>query len=275
MTQIINGQELAQTINLKTKTSVTSLKTSGRALGLAVILIGENEASKLYVEKKAQAAKEIGLLFELHEFASVATESEIIAKIKEINADPKITGLIVQLPIPKNLSTPNILSAISKEKDVDCLTNENLGALVTNTPQFIPPTVGAVMSILESLNFNPAGKNFTIVGTGQLVGKPLTIHLLNLKANVTTANSLTENLADKCSTADVIVSATGKPNLITKDMVKPGAIVIDAGSGFLAGKTVGDVDFANVKEVAGAITPTPGGVGPLTVAWLLKNTVGN
>ena len=198
---------------------------------------------------------------------------ELVQEVDRIQREEKLSGLIVQLPLPEPLYTSEVLNAIPSHIDVDCLTNTNLGRLIMNTATIVPPTPGAVMSILHHLNVDLVGKNVTVVGVGALVGKPLSIMFMNARASVTTCNSATKDMKKKCLTADIIVTGVGKKDLLRGSMVKKGAIVIDTGIAYDEGKMHGDVSMKEVEKKARFVTPTPGGVGPLTVAHLLYNTV--
>ena len=271
MTTIVNGREIAAKIERKVRDRVDDLKRKGKAVRLDVILVGDNQASETYVKRKSEAADRVGIDFTLHRLPSDVKERTLIKKIKDVQK--KSSGLLIQLPLPENLYTPDILNAIDPNVDVDCLTHENLGRLVMKSHFIAPPTPAAVVSILKDLNINISGKNVTIIGTGALVGKPLAIMLVNEGASVTTCNSRTEKTKEKCLTADIIVTGVGKKDIVRGDMVKLGAIVIDTGFVYENGKLMGDVNFDEVSGVAGHLTPTPGGVGPITVAQLLENTV--
>jgi methylenetetrahydrofolate dehydrogenase (NADP+)/methenyltetrahydrofolate cyclohydrolase len=218
-------------------------------------------------------AKAVGIDFELHNLDTDISKQEIVEEINIIQADNNLAGLIVQLPLPEPLYTTEVLNAIKPEFDVDCLTDVNLGKLVMKTNNMVPPTPGAVMTILKSLNIKFPGTNVTIVGAGALVGKPLSIMMLNEGASTTICNSRTLDTKEKCLTADIIITGVGKKDLIRGDMIKAGAIVIDTGVCFENGKMFGDVNFAEALQKASHITPVPGGVGPITVARLLKNTL--
>jgi methylenetetrahydrofolate dehydrogenase (NADP+)/methenyltetrahydrofolate cyclohydrolase len=272
MTNIIDGKKVAETVHRRTRTLIKYLNQKGITPKLAVILVGEDKPSQTYVRKKGEAAKKLGIKFELYELPKTITKDELIKKINKIQKDKNLSGLIVQLPLPESLYSPDVLNAIKPELDVDCLTHANLGKLVMKNNIIAPPTPGAVISILKGLKVNLPGKNVTIVGAGALVGKPLSIMLLNEKATVTTCNKETTNLKEKCLSADIVITGVGKKDLIRGNMVKPGAIVIDAGVCFENGKMYGDINFEEVSKKANHVTPTPGGVGPITVARLLWNT---
>lgn len=273
MSNIINGKLIAAKIEKDAAKQVMALKNQGIITKLAVILVGENMASSTYIRRKKEAAQRVGIDFALHQFPKNISKEDLIASIKKIQTDSDLAGLIIQLPLPEKLYKPEVLNAINPNIDVDCLTDANIGKLVMKTNLIEPPTPWAVTKCLKEIKFNLIGKNATIVGSGALVGKPLAIMLINEFASVTTCNSHTKNIKNKCLNADVIISAVGKKNLITADMVKKGAVVIDTGFVYEKGKMYGDVDFAKVSKKTSFITPTPGGIGPITVAKLLLNTV--
>lgn len=272
MGQLIDGKLIADKIKEKTAEKVAMLKQKGITPKLAVILVGEDKPSQTYVRKKGQAAEKVGMEFVLYELPGNITEVDLIAKINEIQADPNLSGIIVQLPLPEHLFTTNILNAIKPELDVDCLTDTNLGKLVMKTNYIVPPTPGAVMSILHELDVDLVGKNVTIIGMGALVGKPLAIMMANERASVMTCNSKTTDTKEKCLMSDVIVTGVGKKDVLRGDMVHEGAIVIDTGVSFEDENMSGDVNVGEVIKKAW-VTPTPGGVGPITVARLLWNTI--
>jgi methylenetetrahydrofolate dehydrogenase (NADP+)/methenyltetrahydrofolate cyclohydrolase len=272
MPNLINGKAIAEKIESDVKTRVAALNAKGVIVRLSVILVGDNKASQTYVKRKSEAAARVGIVFKLHELNADISKSALIETIQEIQQE-SISGLLIQLPLPEALYVPDVLNAIDDDIDVDCLTNDNLGRLVTENPFVTPPTPAAALAILEDLNVKLSGKNITIIGMGALVGKPLAIMLVNEGASVTTCNSRTTNTKDKCRQADIVISGVGKKDLIRGDMVKPGAIVIDTGFVFEDGKLMGDVNVEEVSKIASHVTPTPGGVGPITVARLLLNTV--
>ena len=274
MSQIIDGKAIAAKIEAEITNRVVLLKQKGITPKLAVVLVGEDRPSRTYIKRKKEAAERVGIDFALHEFPENITKEELMRAVNKIQTDPLLTGLIIQLPLPERLYAPDVLNAINTDIDVDCLTDCNIGKLVMAGKNLIePPTPWAVIKVLKEINFDLAGKNATIIGAGALVGKPLAIMLINELASVTTCNSRTKDIKDKCLAADVIISAVGKKNIITSDMVRPGAVVIDTGIVYDNGKMRGDVDFAKVSEIASYITPTPGGIGPITVAKLLLNTI--
>ena len=273
MAEIIDGKKIANNILENVKKEVTQLKKQGISPRLAVVLVGEHKPSQTYVKKKEQAAKKVGMEFELHKYPADIGKKELVEEIKIIQEDEQLCGLIVQLPLPEPLYTPEVLNAVKPELDVDCLTDVNLGKLVTRTGYILPPTPGAVNAVIKNLGIDVKGKNITILGAGALVGKPLSIILLNKQASVVVCNSLTKDVKKKCKQADIIVTAVGKKDLLTSNMVKKGAVVIDTGICFEDGKMYGDVNFESVSKKASHITPVPGGIGPITVSLLLKNTI--
>ncbi|HLD31878.1 MAG TPA: bifunctional 5,10-methylenetetrahydrofolate dehydrogenase/5,10-methenyltetrahydrofolate cyclohydrolase [Patescibacteria group bacterium] len=270
MGKIIDGKKIAANI---LKEVAEEIKNRKLKITLAVVLVGEHTPSLTYVRKKAEAAKKVGINFQLHHLPANISKKILVQKIHNIQKDNHLGGLIVQLPLPEPLYTTEVLNAINPKFDVDCLTDTNLGKLVMKTGLILPPTPGAVKAILKILNIKLKGKRVVIIGAGALVGKPLAIILLNKEATVTVANRYTKNLKEICRQADIIVTAVGKKNLLTADLVKRGVVVIDTGICFVRGKMYGDVDFPSVSKKARYITPVPGGVGPITVSLLLKNTL--
>ncbi len=271
--KIIDGNQLSQNILTSLKSKVRDLSQDGIIPKLAIVYVGNDRPSQTYIKKKEAAAQSVGIDFELHKYDAETSKEKIIAEIKKIQTDPHLSGLIVQLPLPEPLFTTEVLNTIEPDRDVDCMTDAQLGKLVMKTNTLVPPTPGAVLEILESLNIEVKGKHVVIVGAGALVGKPLAIMLLNKQATVSVCNSETKNLKSITKKADILVSAVGKKDLITKSHIKKGCVVIDTGIVFVDKKMYGDVDFKKVSKKASYITPVPGGVGPITVALLLKNTV--
>jgi len=271
---LIDGKTIAQTIKESVAQDVATLKKKGVTPKLAVVLVGDDRPSATYVKKKGEAAQAVGIEFELHKFDHNITQEQLIENILDIQKKSYLSGIIVQLPLPAHIDTNAIINTIKPEFDVDCMTDISLGKIVMQTHTLIPPTPAAVLSILDSLHIDLTGKNITIVGTGQLVGRPLSLVLLNTKASVTTCNQTTTDIKEKCLAADIVVSGVGKPNILTGDMVKSGAIVIDTGVSYTKdGKIQGDVNLEEILKKNAHVTPTPGGVGPITVAQLLHNTV--
>jgi methylenetetrahydrofolate dehydrogenase (NADP+) / methenyltetrahydrofolate cyclohydrolase len=273
MSNIIDGKLIAAKIEPEIADRMVLLKQKGITPKLAVVLVGEDRSSRTYIKRKREACERIGINFVCHEFPENIEKTELIEAVQKIQLDPLLTGLIIQLPLPERLYVHEVLNAIHSDIDVDCLTDCNIGKLVMKTNLIEPPTPWAVIKTLKEINFNIVGKNITIIGMGALVGKPLAIMLINNLASVTTCNSHTKNLKRKCLEADAIVSAVGKKDLITADMVKKGTVVIDTGIVYADGKMRGDVDFNKVLKKTSFITPTPGGIGPVTVAKLLLNTI--
>ncbi len=273
MGTLIDGKKIATAINRRTARRVRVLHQNGHTPHLGVILIGNNPASETYVRKKGEIAKTLGIDFTLFRFDTTTTEETILKKIKSIQRSKKISGLIIQLPVPKHLETTTLINAVQPEFDIDCLNESSIGRMVLGKNMFIPPTAGAILEIIASLGISVAGKDICLVGMGLLVGKPLSIILPNLKASITTCNSQTKNLKAKCLSADILISGVGKKNLIRGNMVKPGSIIIDAGVAIEDNKVFGDVNIEEVIKKAQAVTPTPGGVGPITIALLLYNTL--
>jgi methylenetetrahydrofolate dehydrogenase (NADP+)/methenyltetrahydrofolate cyclohydrolase len=273
MSTIIDGIALSKKILNSLKPDVALLKKSGIIPKLAIVFVGDHKPSETYVQRKEKAAASIGVICERHTYPASTTKEMIISEIKKLQKDTTLSGLIVQLPLPEPLYTTEVLNAVDEERDVDCFTDAQLGKLVMKTNTIAPPTPGAVCDILESIDIGVQGKHIVIVGAGALVGKPLAIMLLNKQATVTVCNSHTKNLKSITRTADILISAVGKKDLITKSHIQKGCIVIDTGICFVDGKMYGDVDFTRVAKKASHITPVPGGVGPVTVALLLKNTV--
>jgi len=271
---LIDGKSLAAQVRASLKQAIESLAARGARPGLAAILAGSDPASRVYVRNKSKACDETGVHSEVHEFPDDVAESALLERVAQLNAAPRVHGLLVQLPLPRHLDAARVLAAISPAKDVDGFHAANLGALVQGRPGFVPGTPAGVMRMLEHAAVPLAGCRAVIVGRSTIVGKPLALLLLQKDATVTICHSRTANLADVTRQADVLVAAVGHANLITAAMVKPGACVIDVGINRLAdGSLAGDVDFVAVRQTAGWITPVPGGVGPMTVAMLIANTV--
>ena len=276
--QLLDGNALGQKLRAGFKKKAEELAAQGVRPGLAVIVVGEDPASQVYVRNKVNACAQAGFHSERQAYASDVSPREVLDKIAELNADPKIHGILVQLPLPKHFDADAILEAIAPEKDVDGFRAENVGALMQGQPCFIPCTPYGVMKFFEDAGISLKGKEAVVVGRSNIVGKPMAILLMHAGATVTVCHSQTQDLKAHCLRADILVAAIGKPKMITGDMVKPGAVVIDVGinrlqSGPDAGKLCGDVDFESVKDVASFITPVPGGVGPMTITMLLANTL--
>ena len=271
---LIDGIAVSKVIRAEWKQRVEVLKAQGVTPGLAVILVGDNPASQVYVRNKVKACSDMGLHSELHPFPANVTEQAVLARIAELNANAKIHGILVQLPLPPQIDNNKVLEAISVEKDADGFHLYNLGALVTGGTVFPPCTPYGVMALLDHYRIPIEGCNAVVVGRSNIVGKPMALMLLARSATVSICTSKTRDLRQYTSMADILVVATGKPKMVTGDMIKPGAVVIDVGINRTAdGKLVGDVDFDSAKEKASYITPVPGGVGPMTITMLLANTV--
>jgi len=272
--KIIDGKSLAAEVRASLKSRVAALAARGVRPGLAAVLVGDDPASRVYVRNKARACEDTGIRSEVHELPAEAAEDTLLERVAALNADRAVHGLLVQLPLPRHLDANRVLDRISPAKDVDGFHAVNLGALVQGRPGFVPGTPAGVMRLIERAGVALAGKRAVIVGRSNIVGKPLALLLLQKDATVTICHSKTPDLAAMTRQADVLVAAVGRPKLITAGMVKPGACVIDVGINRLAdGTLAGDVDFAAVGEIAGSITPVPGGVGPMTIAMLIANTV--
>ena len=272
--QILDGKALAAEIRSEVKTQVAALAEKGVSTALAVILVGDDSASQVYVRNKIKACADTGIRSLEFRMPAETTQQQLLAKIAELNADESVDGILVQLPLPKQINADAVIAAIDPAKDVDGFHVANAGALVTGKQGFVPCTPFGVMRLIEKSGVDPRGKSAVIVGRSNIVGKPMALLLLAADATVTVAHSRTPDLSAVTRNADILVAAVGRAKLIKADMVKPGAVVIDVGMNRDEnGKLCGDVDFAEVKEVAGSITPVPGGVGPMTIAMLMQNTV--
>jgi methylenetetrahydrofolate dehydrogenase (NADP+)/methenyltetrahydrofolate cyclohydrolase len=272
--RLIDGKVLAAQVRAAAKPAVERLAALGVQPGLAVIIAGDDPASHTYVRNKIKACADTGVRSELHQLPGNTTQSELLDRVRALNADPRVHGILVQMPLPKHVDSTAILDAVSPEKDVDGFHPANLGALVAGLPGVAPCTPAGVMRMLASEDVALAGSNAVVLGRSTIVGKPMALLLLQRDATVTICHSRTKNLAAVTRQADVLVAAVGRARFVTANMVKPGACVIDVGVNRLEdGKLAGDVDFAAVCEVAGLITPVPGGVGPMTVAMLIHNAV--
>ena len=272
--QLIDGNALAKNIRENIKTQTALLITQYRAPGLAVILVGENPASQVYVRNKVKACAEVGFHSIMEQYPATISEAELIAHIQRLNQDTSIDGILLQLPLPQHLDEQKIIETIALDKDVDGFHIASAGALMTGSKGFRPCTPYGCMKILESIHYDISGKNAVILGRSNIVGKPMALLLLEKDATVSICHSKTADLKHFTRAADILISATGRINMVTADMVKPGAVVIDVGiNRNETGKLCGDVDFDAVKQVAGWITPVPGGVGPMTITMLLSNTL--
>jgi methylenetetrahydrofolate dehydrogenase (NADP+)/methenyltetrahydrofolate cyclohydrolase len=272
--QRIDGIALSQKLRAEVTSRTAALKAKGITPGLAVILVGENPASQVYVRNKVKACQDSGLHSLLEKYPDDLTEKALLARIESLNQDPSIHGILVQLPLPKHIDAQKVIEAISPNKDVDGFHIASAGALMTGMPGFWPCTPYGCMKMLESIAYDLKGKHAVVIGRSNIVGKPMAMMLLQKNATVTICHSATTNLKAMTLQADVIVAAVGKRNVLTADMVKPGAVVLDVGMNRNdEGKLCGDVDFEGVEKVAGYITPVPGGVGPMTITMLLVNTL--
>ena len=272
--QFIDGNALSRQLRESVAQRVATLKTQGITPGLAVVLVGDNPASQVYVRNKVKACEDTGMHSVLEKYDASMTEAELLARIEALNNDPTIHGILVQLPLPAHMDAHKVIETISPAKDVDGFHVASAGALMVGQPGFWPCTPYGCMKMLESIGYSLRGKHAVVIGRSNIVGKPMAMMLLQQNATVTICHSATPDLKAMTLQADVIVAAVGKRNVLTADMVKPGAVVLDVGMNRNdEGKLCGDVDFAGVKEVASYITPVPGGVGPMTITMLMVNTL--
>lgn len=272
--QIIDGVALSTKLRADVATRVLALKGRGVTPGLAVILVGEDPASAVYVRNKVKACLDTGVHSVFEKYEATMTEEALLTRIAALNADPVIHGILVQMPIPKHINPHKVIEAIAVSKDVDGYATLSAGELMTGSPGFRPCTPYGCMKLIETTGIDLRGKHAVVIGRSNTVGKPMALLLLQANATVTVCHSATLDIGYHTRQADVIVAAVGKRNVLTAGMVKPGAVVIDVGMNRTEeGKLCGDVDFAGVKEVAGFITPVPGGVGPMTITMLLVNTL--
>ena len=272
--QLIDGNALSRQLRESVAQRVATLKTQGITPGLAVVLVGDNPASQVYVRNKVKACEDTGMHSVLEKYDASMAEAELLARIEALNNDPSIHGILVQLPLPAHMDAHKVIETISPAKDVDGFHVASAGALMVGQPGFWPCTPYGCMKMLESIGYSLRGKHAVVIGRSNIVGKPMAMMLLQQNATVTICHSATPDLKAMTLQADVIVAAVGKRNVLTADMVKPGAVVLDVGMNRNdEGKLCGDVDFAGVKEVASYITPVPGGVGPMTITMLMVNTL--
>ena len=270
----IDGIALAQRLRSGFRERALALAKAGKPPGLAVIVVGDNPASKVYVRNKLRACEDAAFHSQLIALPADTSEAVLLSRLAGLNSDPSIHGILVQLPLPPQIDSHRVLEAIAPAKDVDGFHVASAGALLTGLPGFVPCTPAGVMEMLKAKGIDAAGKHAVVIGRSNIVGKPMALLLLQAGATVTICHSKTPGLASLTRQADILVAAVGRVNLVSADMVKPGACVIDVGMNRdAAGKLCGDVDFADVREVAGWITPVPGGVGPMTIAMLLANTL--
>ena len=267
---LMDGKAVAEKIKAKIRVAVSNLKDRP---GLAAILVGENPASKVYVNIKQKTCDEVGIYSELYKLPDSTKEEELLQLIKKLNANTKIHAILVQLPLPSQINEEKVLAAVALEKDVDGFSPVNIGRLMAGKEAAVPCTPKGVIRLLEEYGIEIAGKSAVVIGRSKIVGRPTALLLLNRDATVTICHSKTKNLGYYTKNADILVVAAGKPKLVTADIIKEGAVVIDVGINRVDSKLVGDVDFENVKKKAAYITPVPGGVGPMTVAMLMENTL--
>ena len=274
MAKLLMGKEVSARIKAELKTEVENLKKEGINPGLAVIIVGEDPVSQVYVRNKERACEECGIYSEKYALPAEITQEELLKLIDELNNKSSISGILVQLPVPKHIDEKTIINAIAPNKDVDAFHPVNVGKIMVGNYDFVPCTPAGVMELIKESGIDVSGKECVIVGRSNIVGKPQAMLLLHQNGTVTICHSKTKNLAEKTKNADILVAAVGIPNFIKGDMIKEGAVVIDVGINRLENKKLcGDVEFESAEKVAGAITPVPGGVGPMTIAMLMKNTV--
>lgn len=274
MAKIIDGKKISDDIKETVKQEVLALNSKGILVGLAVVIVGDNQASRVYVNSKKKACETLGIHSTEYALKAETSQAELLELVDELNNNPDINGILVQLPLPSHIDEKKIIESISPIKDVDAFHAANVGKIMIGDYDFLPCTPAGCMELIRSTGVNISGKTCVVVGRSNIVGKPMAMLLLHESGTVTICHSRTTNLTEMCKTADILVAAVGKAKIITAEMVKEGAIVIDVGMNRDEnGKLCGDVDFDEVSKVAGYITPVPGGVGPMTIATLMKNTV--
>ena len=273
MSRLIDGKVISAAVKERVKNEVAQLNEKGITVGLAVIIVGEDPASKIYVANKKKACEALGIISEEYALPESTTEEELLGLIDTLNAKKSINGILCQLPLPRHLDEKRIINAISPEKDVDAFHPVNVGRIMIGDYDFVPCTPAGIMEMLAYENIETEGKRCVVIGRSNIVGKPMAMLLLHKNGTVTICHSKTKNLKEICLGADILVAAVGKAKFVTADMVKEGAVVIDVGMNRENGKLCGDVDFEAVKDKASAITPVPGGVGPMTIAMLMQNTL--
>ena len=274
MATVISGKEVSQKVKGEVREKALALKAKGIDVGLAVVIVGDNPASRVYVNSKKKACEEVG--FNSYEYAlpEETTQQELLDLVEVLNNDEKVNGILVQLPLPKQIDENAIINAISPDKDVDAFHPFNVGKIMIGEYAFLPCTPAGIMELIDSTGVEIAGKSCVVIGRSSIVGKPMSMLLLHRSGTVTVCHSKTKNLKEICQNADILVAAVGRPNFVTGDMVKEGAVVIDVGINRMEdGKLCGDVNFAEAEKKASYITPVPGGVGPMTIAMLMKNTL--
>ncbi len=273
MNKIIDGKIISTSVKERVKAEVQELNQKGISVGLAVIIVGEDPASKVYVANKKKACEALGIISEEYALPESTTNEELLSLIDELNHKDTINGILCQLPLPRHLDEKLIINSIDPEKDVDAFHPTNVGKIMIGDYYFLPCTPAGVMEMLSFEGIDVEGKNCVVIGRSNIVGKPMNMLLLHKNGTVTICHSKTKNLKEICQSADILVAAVGRPNFVTADMVKAGAVVIDVGINRVDGKLCGDVDFENVAPKTSAITPVPGGVGPMTIAMLMQNTL--
>jgi len=274
MSKIIDGKEVSSQVKEKIKLEVAELKNKKIEVGLAVVIVGDNSASRVYVNAKKKACELVGMNSYEYALSAETSQQELIELVNKLNHDDKVNGILVQLPLPKHIDENSVIYSIAPEKDVDAFHPINVGKIMIGDYSFLPCTPAGVMELIKSTGVEIKGKECVVVGRSNIVGKPMSMLLLHESGTVTICHSKTKDLKECCKRADILVAAVGVPNLIKGDMVKEGAVVIDVGMNRLDdGKLCGDVDFEEVKHIAGFITPVPGGVGPMTIAMLMQNTL--
>ncbi|MBQ2266605.1 MAG: bifunctional methylenetetrahydrofolate dehydrogenase/methenyltetrahydrofolate cyclohydrolase FolD [Clostridia bacterium] len=273
MYKLIDGKVISAAVKERVKAEVATLKQQGITTGLAVIIVGEDPASKVYVNNKKKACEALGIISEEYALPKTTTQEELLSLIDALNKKESINGILCQLPLPKHLDETAVINAILPEKDVDAFHPINVGKIMQGDFDFVPCTPAGVMEMLAFEGIEISGKTCVVIGRSNIVGKPMAMLLLHKNGTVTICHSRTKNLKEVCQNADILVAAVGRPNFVTADMVKDGAVVIDVGINRVDGKLVGDVDFNDVCEKASYITPVPGGVGPMTIAMLMQNTL--
>lgn len=272
--KVLNGKELATKIKEELKFEVEELKSKNINPGLAVIIVGNDPASRVYVNSKKKACEEVGIKSFEYALDENIGEEELIDLIHKLNRDERVNGILVQLPLPKHIDEDKVIFAIDVQKDVDAFHPVNVGRLMIGDPQFLPCTPAGIMELIKESGIDVTGKECVVVGRSNIVGKPMAMLLLSKNGTVTVCHSKTKDIEEVCKRADILVVAVGKPEIIKANCIKPGAVVIDVGVNRLENKKlVGDVEFESAKTIASAITPVPGGVGPMTIAMLMKNTV--
>ena len=274
MAKLIDGKAVSARVKGEVAKEIAELKEKGIEAGLAVVIVGNNQASRVYVNNKKKACAEVGIASYEYALPEETTEAELLELVNKLNADPKVNGILVQMPLPKQINENAVINAIVPEKDVDAFHPRNVGHIMIGDYQFLPCTPAGVMELIAETGIDPAGKNCVVIGRSNIVGKPMAMLLLHKNGTVTICHSKTKNLKEICANADILVAAVGKAGFVTGDMVKEGAVVIDVGMNRNEqGKLCGDCAFDECAEKAAYITPVPGGVGPMTIAMLMKNTL--